>query len=163
MGTISIRSVTILPGQSVQAQTAQFGALTISGAGGWKPKDANGDVEDISSYLWLQSGSLGSHTPQITSGALTFSPAGCPNGAVLRCLGTSGRVYDVTISSVANAYSARSNAEMKAALNIGTLVRGTHSILLRDQVVINPSGARDGCDWRTNPLLEMNLILARVR
>lgn len=148
MGTISITAYTIHPG-SVVAQTAEFGALTISGAGGWKPTDADGNIENITAYLSLVSGSLGSYTPTISSGYLTFDLVGCPDGAVLRCFGASGRFYDVTVSSVPNAYSVRTATELNAASAVGTLARGTHSILLRHQVVFNPAGARVGVDWKS--------------
>jgi hypothetical protein len=123
-------------------QAATFGANTAAGTGGWKPQLANGTVENVVGYGGLVSGSLGLHVPTISSGRLVFTgAAGCPNGAVLRLVGLSGRVYEVTLTQVANRKDIATNADITAAagvtanLGLTLAVRQNARIPAKDRLV----------------------------
>ncbi len=98
-------------------QTAQFGADTPAGTGGWKPSGAGGALVDIASYDSLVAGSLGGHTPTIADGRLTFSGggAGAPDGAVLRVGIAGGGTIDVTIAEVPDRIDWATDADRAAA------------------------------------------------
>lgn len=113
------------------SQTAQFGALTEAGRGGWQPSTFGFDVDALVSYDGLASGSLGSHTPSISAGRLIFSGAvGAPNGAAVLVTGTSGLQYTATVETIADSYSAAGHAEMLRCIAIAGLTYG-QQILLR--------------------------------
>jgi hypothetical protein len=140
--TAWVDSNVLLVASGTISQAASFGASTAAGTGGWRPQLASGAVESLASYNSLTSGSLGVYTPSIASGRLVFSGgSGAPNGAVLRCTGASGRVYDVTITQVANRRDFATDADMVAnktiAANLGlTLsVRQNAQISSRDRLV----------------------------
>lgn len=122
-------------GDTAIAAIAFFGDTTVAGTGGWRPQLASGAVESLTSYDSLESGSLGVYTPSISSGKLVFSgAAGAPDGAVLRCTGASGRVYDVTISEVANRRDIASDSEATTYKTIGANDGLTVSIRQNAQV-----------------------------
>jgi hypothetical protein len=117
------------------SQAATFGAQTPAGTGGWRPQLASGAVESLVSYNSLTSGSLGVYTPSISSGRLVFSGgAGGPNGAVLRCTGASGRVYDVAVTQVANRRDYATNAEIVANKSIAANLGLTAAIRQNAQI-----------------------------
>ena len=117
--TAWVDSNTLLATPGTASQTATFGTVTPAGSGGWRPQLASGAVESLATYNSLTSGSLGAYTPSISAGRLVFSgAAGAPNGAVLNCTGTSGRVYTVTIATVANRKDIATNADITAAPGI---------------------------------------------
>jgi hypothetical protein len=123
-------------------QAASFGANTPAGSGGWRPQLANGTIENIDSYDGLVSGSLGSHSPTVSSGRLVFTgAAGCPNGAVLRVSGVSGRVYDVTMTQVSDRKDIATDADVDADpgvtenLGLTIVVRQDARIGARDRTV----------------------------
>lgn len=122
-----VDSNSLLVASGTISQAASFGAQTPATTGGWRPQLASGAVESLASYDSLTSGSLGVYTPSIASGRLVFSGAsGAPNGAVLRCTGVSGRVYDVTISQVVNRKDIAQTSDVTAspgiAANLGLLL-----------------------------------------
>lgn len=130
-------------------QTATFGANTAAGTGGWRPQLADMTVENVVGYGGLVSGSLGSHVPTISSGRLVFAgAAGCPNGAVLRLVGLSGRVYEVTMAQVSNRRDIASNLDVNAAATIAANLGLT--IVVRQNARI-PSRSRlvGGTEWLT--------------
>ena len=101
---------------TVSAQTAEFGALTRTLAGGFQPVNTIGEVVPLTSGSTptLQSGSLSVYTASIVNGRLVFSAPGsapgAPNGAVLRCAYTGGTV-DITISQTSNTYHVATDDE----------------------------------------------------
>ena len=102
---------------SLANQGATFGALTLAGAGGFKPVDASGNTVALTSYNSLVSGVLGSYTPSILNGGLRFTgAAGAPNGVVLRC-GYAGGTVDITVTTAANTYSVSTAAELDSAVS----------------------------------------------
>ena len=93
--------------------TAYFGADTVALAGGWKPENAAGDEIDIVGIV-SQAGMT--RTWSVVDGALVAN--GTPdvdNGKTLT-LATATSNLVVAISTLANSQSARTYAEMKAAL-----------------------------------------------
>lgn len=141
MGAVTVS--TFVPQQTI---TAPFGGLTRSGAGGKQLKDSNGN--NLSGVTIISNNIDAAVT---TGGVLT------PNSHSA-FLGKNGQYVwvDCNLGKVAiqlvvddNAYSAASVTEMETALHIGTLVRGTHSVLLRDDSIINEAGGRYGADWRS--------------
>ena len=125
---------------SVSNQVMYFGTKTLTGKGGGRPFTDDGTAVDLSSYNSLVSGSLGSYTPSIASGALIFSGggAGAPNGAVVRCGLVAGGTVDLTITTIANTYHANTLADAKTAFQAAVL---GDTVYFRDGTY-NPTAAR---------------------
>lgn len=128
---------------TVSAQTAEFGALTRTLAGGFQPVNTIGEVVPLTSGSTpvLQSGSLSVYTASIVNGRLVFSTPGsapgAPNGAVLRCAYTGGTV-DITISQTANTYHVATDDEAYSILGrsnaptiVGSLAAGQTCVFRR--------------------------------
>ena len=118
---------------SVGDQTAEFGADTPAGQGGFRPLDSNGNTILLTAYQSLVSGSLAGYTPQISSGRLTFGQKGAPNGAVLRCAHSGGTI-DIAVSEVVSARSAANLSEARTAIQnyISTNPTAKYTVIIRD-------------------------------
>ena len=117
---------------TVADQTAEFGADTPAGQGGFRPVGSNGQAITLTSYQSLVSGNLGGYTPQISGGRLVFNQAGAPHGAVLRCAHAGGTI-DLAVSEVNSARSAVNLQEAKTAIQsyIATNPTAKYSVILR--------------------------------
>lgn len=119
---------------TVSNQMATFGALTASGATGFRP--LAGDNTEVllanGSTPTLLSGSLGSYTPSIEGGRLTFrGAAGAPNGAVLRCALAAGGTVDLQVNTVANAYTVGTFAEFNSFLGLSSATKSGKTCIVR--------------------------------
>lgn len=163
MGTITVNAYTLNPGASAKARAASFGDTTAAGTGGWRPQLDSGAVENLVSYISLVSGSLGAYTPSVSSGRLVFDATGAPNGAVLRCLGASGDLYDVTITEVANRRDIASDSEattyksVSANLGLNVVIRQNAQIAARSRLVsgeefLHATSQADADSSKTSPI-----------
>lgn len=121
----------------IEDQVIEFGALTLSSAGGAKAIASDGSEVDITSVT----GVSGVTSGWTHSGGRLIRTTGTPaasNGAVLSC-GTSLGTINVTISTIANGWSVASDAELKAAAEHASLAYGD-TIYIRN-VTINGSYA----------------------
>lgn len=111
-GSETIAADLAAPG-TVPAQTAYFGALTLSGQGGFRPLNVDGEEVALTGIV-----SGGGTTPaaQIIGGRLSFSGTGAPNGAAITCSHAGGNVV-ITITSTANAKSVATVGDLTGALN----------------------------------------------
>lgn len=134
-------SLTKTPTKTVSASnTAYFGADTPSGAGGWKPETATGEEIDLD-HIVSQTGMT--RTWSISGGALVAN--GTPdvdNGKTLTVATTDSNIT-VAISTIANARSVRTDAELVTASGTG-LYAVPATIYLRPTVYtgINGSGTQ---------------------
>ena len=117
---------------TVADQTAEFGADTPAGQGGFRPVGSNGQAITLTAYQSVVSGSLGSYVPSISGGRLVFNQAGAPHGAVLRCAHSGGTI-DIAISRVSGARSAVNLSEAKTAIQgyIATNPTAKYTVILR--------------------------------
>jgi len=117
---------------TVADQTAEFGADTPAGQGGFRPVASNGQAITLTSYQSLVSGNLGGYTPQVSGGRLVFDQAGAPHGAVLRCAHSGGTI-DIAISEISAARSAVNLSEAKTAIQgyIATNDTAKYTVILR--------------------------------
>ncbi len=114
-------------------QAATFGALTLAGAGGFRPLTAGGTEIELAAVT-DQAGAV--NVWSISGGYLVADapPAG-DDALVLTCSrADGGPAVEITISLVADAYSTRGATELDAALDdIGT--GGGRSVLMRPGTV----------------------------
>ena len=117
---------------SIADQTAEFGADTPAGEGGFRPVDSAGQAISLTAYQSLVSGSLGAFAPQIAGGRLVFDRKGAPQGAVLRCAHSGGTI-DIAIAEVAAARSAANPSEARSAAQayIATNPTAKYTIIMR--------------------------------
>mgnify|MGYP000172677003 CR=1 FL=1 len=145
-------------------QTVPFGALTLAGAGGAMPLDSNNQEVTITSYDSLVSGSLGAYTPVVSGGALTFTgAAGAPNGAVLRCTVAGFGTRDLTISTEANVYSARNEADMAGILALSDATLASKTIKMRPGRIRWPNAGLDARDYGNGTPLTITSHVAANR
>jgi len=109
--------------------TAYFGALTVAGAGSWKPETTAGDEIELTGIV-SQVGMT--RTWSIVSGGLVAN--GTPDVDDTKSLTVSTAVGNtvVTISTVANAWSVANAAELATAL--ATAAAGPRTIFLRPRL-----------------------------
>lgn len=145
-------------------QTVPFGALTLDGAGGAMPLDSNNQEVTITSYDSLVSGSLGAYTPVVSGGALTFTgAAGAPSGAVLRCTVAGFGTRDLTISTEANVYSARNEADMAGILALSDATLASKTIKMRPGRIRWPNAGLDARDYGNGTPLTITSHVAANR
>ena len=127
---------------TVPAQTAQFGALTVAGAGGFLPLNSDGEEVALTGIV-----SGGGTTPpaQIVGGRLSFNGVGAPNGAAITCSHAGGNVV-ITIASVASAKSLATPGELATALFAQISAGSPADLMLRpgDYDVNNGGAATSG-------------------
>lgn len=112
-------------------QAADFGALTLSGAGGWKPAVTGGvDTWAITagnaSGHWAIDASTGFITPTSTGDTANLNAG--PYALTVEAENSEGSdTATVTLTALANTYSALTNAEVSAilAIAVGTLAGKT--------------------------------------
>lgn len=126
---------------TVANQTIAFGALTLASAGGAKALNSLGAEVDFVSVDSVVSGTGTGWS--VSSGRLIRSstPA-TSDGAVLRCT-TSLGVVDITISTIANAYSILTKAEMVAVFALGAVTVSGKSVYGRRGVSLTGLAAPD--------------------
>ena len=111
------------------AQTADFGALTLASAGGFKPLDSNDAEVNLTA---ITDAGTGTRTWSISSGALIANGTpGVDDGRILVCTGSDANTYTITINSQADTYSARTVAEMEAVNALGTSTLDNKTLRLR--------------------------------
>lgn len=133
-------SLAALSAVTVEAQTAEFGADTISAR--FRPLDTNGNQALLTGTPTLQSGSSPGHTPSISDGGLIFDAAGGPDGAVFRCTRLDGGgTVDITISETANCKVVASLADADTAAQAYEAAddTATVAVALRDGTYANSS------------------------
>jgi hypothetical protein len=99
---------------TVSNQTIQFGALTLANAGGAKAIASNGSEVDITSVTGVSGASTGW---SVSGGRIIRSSP--PAAAVLSCVTALGTI-EVTISTIANAYSCAATGQLAAVLALGS-------------------------------------------
>ena len=97
------------------AQTAAFGASTLASAGGWTPEANSGAVASIAITGGTATGYSVVNSRYLAPTSNGSADAGT---VILDVTGIDGTVAEVTVtcSTVANAYSVRSGAELEAAV-----------------------------------------------
>lgn len=118
---------------TIASQTVSFGALTLANAGGAKAVNLTGAEVDFVSVDSVISGDGANWT--VSSGRLVRS-SGTPassDGAVLRCT-TSVGVIDVTISTIALAYSFTTKAELVSLTSIAVATLSGRSLYGRRDI-----------------------------
>lgn len=117
------------PPPPATTQTADFGALTLTSAGGFKPIDSNNAEVNLTA---ITDSGTGTRTWSISSGALVANGTpGVDDGRVLVCTGSDANTYTITINSQADTYSVRSVAEMEAVNALGASTLDNKTMRLR--------------------------------
>ncbi|MFA7407631.1 MAG: hypothetical protein WCY93_07315 [Anaerolineaceae bacterium] len=137
--------------EDVSAQTATFGSLTYSNAGGYAPLDDTGEPVPLLSVHSLVSGSLDGYTPAIIGGRLTFDGIGAPDGAVIRCAYPGGTV-DITVDEESEYASVASIQEAQAVFAASHPDGGVDVVLRRGRYENLPNRWPDGVHY-TAPMI----------
>lgn len=134
----------------VPDQTAYFGASTASGAGRFRPLNADGEEVALTEIV---SGGATTPAAQIVDGGLAFSGTGAPNGAEITCSHADGEVV-ITIATVAGAKSVHTASHIYSALFIQRSAGSPMQVLMRPgDYDVNANGAQ-----ATNGIFHAHLI-----
>lgn len=115
----------------VAEQIAYFGALTVAGAGVYRPLDASGNPVDLTGSAVYVSGTLGPYSANVSASGLgtglTFSgAAGAPNGCIFTVTLAAGGTVNVKIVTIPDVFHVGSIGQANAAVSAAGFTLGVH-------------------------------------
>lgn len=111
--------------------TAYFGALTVAGAGSWKPETTAGDEIELTGIVPGSDATMTRTWSVVSGGLVANGTPAVDNGKSLTVTTAVGNIV-VTISTIADAWSVANGAELYNAL--ATAAAGPRSVLMRGRL-----------------------------